>query len=175
MIKKLKLDELQRVDVNTYRQMEKHDVVLVLDNIRSALNVGSAFRSADAFAVEKICLVGITPVPPHTDISKAAIGATLSVEHEYFADMQSCLLQLRKEQFHVIGLEQTTHSIKLQKFRWPKKVAIIVGNEVNGISENAIPSIDEFIEIPQFGTKHSLNVAVAVGLVLWDYVKSQLG
>jgi tRNA G18 (ribose-2'-O)-methylase SpoU len=117
-------------------------------------------------------LVGITPVPPHTDITKTAIGATLSVAHEYFPDIERCIQELIKKEYAIIGLEQTSNAQDLTNFSWPQKVAIIVGNEVNGISDKAIPLIHHFIEIPQFGTKHSLNVAVAAGIALWDYVKS---
>lgn len=174
MIKKLKLEELNRVDLSTYRQMTKRPLVLVLDNIRSALNVGAVFRSADAFAITKIYLVGITPVPPHPDISKAAIGATLSVVHEYVSDIASCLKALKAENYLIVGLEQTNKSTALQSYAWDEKVALVVGNEVEGISNEALEWIDDFIEIPQFGTKHSLNVSVAVGLVLWDYIRTRL-
>ncbi len=174
LIKKLKLEELNRIDLAGYKEQKKFPVVLVLDNIRSALNVGSAFRTCDAFSVDKLFLVGITPVPPHSDITKSAIGATLSVDHEYYPDMASCLNQITKQGYQLVGLEQTTKSEYLPSFIWKKKVAIIVGNEVNGISDDALPQIDRFVDIPQFGTKHSLNVSVALGIVLWDYLKSVL-
>jgi len=172
--RKLKLEELNRVDVATYKRQIKHPVVLVLDNIRSAINVGSVFRTADAFSIKKILLVGITPVPPHVDITKSAIGATKSVDYEYHEDIKSSLKRLGTEGMKIVGLEQTSTSTDLTSHAWDEKVAIVIGNEVNGISDEALPFIDTFVEIPQFGTKHSLNVSVATGIILWDYMKQVL-
>lgn len=174
MTRKLKLEELNRADLDTYRASDKHNVVLVLDNIRSALNVGSAFRSGDAFAIKKLYLTGITPAPPHRDITKSAIGATLSVDYESVDSVETCLHMLKHEGYQIIGLEQTSASEELTRFKWPEAFAIVVGNEVNGISDKALPIIDRFVEIPQFGTKHSLNVSVATGIVLWDWIKQTL-
>ena len=174
MIKKLKLEELNRTDIDSFKIQDKNRIILILDNVRSALNVGSVFRTCDAFAAMKICLVGITPVPPHADISKSAIGATKSVDFDYFDSMADCLTHVHALGYTSVGLEQTTESIMLQDFSWPEYVALIVGNEVNGISDEALPLISTFVEIPQFGTKHSLNVSVATGLVVWDFIKQSL-
>ena len=174
MTRKLKLEELNRTDISSFKKQEKFPIVLILDNIRSALNVGAAFRTCDAFAVTKLYLVGITPVPPHTDINKSAIGATLSVDYEYYEDITSCITSIKSRGYSVIGLEQTSASTMLTNFKWPEQTAIVVGNEVNGISDEALNLIDQFVEIPQFGTKHSLNVSVATGMVLWDFIKQRL-
>ncbi len=170
--KKLKLEELNRVDISTFKRQKKNPIVLILDNIRSGMNVGSIFRSADGLGIEQVCLIGITPTPPHTEITKTAIGATLSVKWKYYENIQDCIAELKEEQFTIIGLEQTNNSISLEKINWPMRVGLILGNEVSGISETALPLCEYFVEIPQFGTKHSLNVSVAAGIVLWEIVKA---
>ena len=171
-VRKLSMDELNRPDVETYKRMNKHPVVLVLDNIRSLNNIGSIFRTADALAVEKIYLTGFTAVPPHKDIHKTALGATESVDWAYEKDVRELLRRLKKEHYTVVAVEQTDSGIMLQDFMpGPKKKwALIFGNEVKGVSDEALALADMALEIPQFGTKHSFNVAVSAGIVLWDVI-----
>lgn len=144
---------------------------MVLDNVRSMNNIGSAFRTADGFAVEKIILCGITAQPPHREIEKTAIGATLSVEWAYFEDTLTALKELRIQGCEIIAIEQADQSVMLHTFRPEanKKYALIFGNEVNGVSDEVMASIDKCIEIPQFGTKHSFNIVISAGIVLWDF------
>lgn len=174
MAQKLKLEELGRIDVSTFKKTEKTPLVIVLDNIRSMHNVGAIFRTADGFLVEKIILCGFTPIPPHREIHKAALGATESVEWEFEESIEKALIKLSKENFYLLGVEQTTSSVKLQDFEIEnhKKYALVLGNEVDGLSENALNLYDDFIEIPQLGTKHSLNVSVCGGIVMWEFFKS---
>ena len=144
---------------------------MILDNIRSLNNIGSLFRTADAFRIEKIYLTGFTATPPHKDIHKTALGATESVEWEYVERIEDLLTSLKENNIRIAAMEQTDESKMLQKF-FPKpgeKWAFIFGNEVKGVSEEALPLVDLAIEIPQFGTKHSFNVAVSAGIVLWDF------
>ena len=165
---KLSLEELDRVDVETYKKMDKIPLIVILDDIRSALNVGSVFRTSDCFAIETIILCGITAKPPHKEIFKSAIGATESVDWEYVENVSDAIDSLKNTS--VLSIEQTTNSINLHdlhKIKLKDKVAIIMGNEVNGVSEIAISKSDYCIEIPQFGTKHSFNVSVCTGIVLW--------
>ncbi len=174
MTKKLKLEELGRIDVETFKQTEKIALVVVLDNVRSMHNVGAVFRTADAFIVEKIVLCGITPVPPHREIHKAALGATESVEWSYEKDISSTLQNLRNEGFQIIGIEQTTTSQNIEDFKLEKtgKYAMVLGNEVDGLTDEAMPIYDAFLEIPQLGTKHSLNVSVCGGIAMWEFFKA---
>lgn len=146
-------------------------VIIVLDNVRSLNNTGSVFRSADAFAVEKIYLCGITAQPPHREIEKTALGATFSVDWKYFKDTNYAVRLLRENKYNIICLEQTDKSISLADFNVDKfsKYAIVFGNEMHGVTEEVVETADFNIEIPQFGTKHSLNVAVTAGIVLWDF------
>lgn len=169
-MRKLKLDELGRLTADQYKRAPKTPVLVVLDNIRSLNNIGSVFRTADAFRVEKIYLTGFTATPPHKDIHKTALGATESVDWEYRSDIAELLKQLRAEGVYVAGAEQTDESVPLQNFCPPKrqKIALVFGNEVRGISDEALPWLDAAVEIPQYGTKHSFNVAVSAGIVLWD-------
>jgi len=169
-MKKLSLSELGRKSPEEYRQMSKHEVVLVLDNIRSGHNVGSFFRTADAFALRKIYLCGITVQPPHREIHKTAIGADQTVDWEYLEDMPGLLHKLKMQGYILVGIEQTDQSIPLQDFRMEKsqKYALIFGNEIRGLDENILPELSICLEIPQFGTKHSLNVSVAGGIVIWQ-------
>ncbi|MCY0969081.1 RNA methyltransferase [Chryseobacterium wangxinyae] len=173
MVNKLKLEELNRIDVETFKKVEKIPLVVVLDNIRSMHNVGATFRTADAFLVQKIILCGITPQPPHREIHKAALGATESVDWSYEADINITIDDLKSQGFEVVGIEQTTNSTMITDFKIDnsKKYAIILGNEVEGISDEALQNIDSFIEIPQLGTKHSLNVSVCGGIVMWEFAK----
>ena len=174
MVQKLKLEELNRIDVETFKTVEKIPLIVVLDNIRSMHNVGATFRTADAFLVQKIILCGITPQPPHREIHKAALGATESVDWKYENDIITVINELKADGFEVIGIEQTTDSKMITDFTidQSKKYAVILGNEVEGISDEALPHIDSFIEIPQLGTKHSLNVSVCGGIVMWEFAKA---
>lgn len=169
--------ELERIDVNKYKQQEKTPLVLVLDNVRSALNVGSAFRTADGFALHKIYLCGITAQPPHKEILKTAIGATESVDWEYFEDPVEAVQKLQAEGWQVWAVEQAENSTSLEQFK-PEvgsKIAVIFGNEVSGVSDDVMEIVDGALEIPQYGTKHSLNIAVCVGIVTWDlFIKLSL-
>lgn len=172
-MKKLKLDELGRISVDEFKDAEKIPVCILLDNVRSLHNVGSAFRTADAFRIEKIYLTGITGTPPHREIHKTALGATESVAWEYFENAAEAAAKLKAEGYRIIAIEQTTASIALQKFEVnaSARYCLVFGNEVNGVSDDVITLSDTAIEIPQHGTKHSLNVSVCLGLVVWDFYK----
>jgi 23S rRNA (guanosine2251-2'-O)-methyltransferase len=171
-MKKLTLDELGRDSVDSYKSKEKLPIVAVLDSVRSALNVGSVFRTADAFAIEKIILCGITATPPNREITKTAIGATESVDWVYENNIVTALKELKSQGYFIIGVEQTDQSVLLDDFdQVSEKIAVIFGNEVDGISDEALELIDLSLEIPQFGTKHSLNVSVCAGIVLWEMMK----
>ena len=174
MVNKLKLEELNRIDVETFKKVKKIPLVVVLDNIRSMHNVGATFRTADAFLVQKIILCGITPQPPHREIHKAALGATESVDWSHESDINTAIDELKDQGFEVVGIEQTTNSTMITDFKIDvaKKYAVILGNEVEGISDEALQNIDSFIEIPQLGTKHSLNVSVCGGIVMWEFAKT---
>ena len=170
-MRKLKLDELGRLSRSEFKEIEKIPVTIVLDNIRSGMNVGSFFRTADAYKIERIILCGITAQPPHKEILKTAIGASQTVEWSYDADVESAVDQLKTEDYHIVGIEQTDRSIELNNYEVhrDKKYAIVFGNEVNGISESILPKIDDCIELAQYGTKHSLNVSVCGGIVIWYF------
>jgi 23S rRNA (guanosine2251-2'-O)-methyltransferase len=172
-MRKLKLQELNRVDQETFKQQPKTPLVLVLDNIRSGLNVGSAFRTSDGFGLEKIYLCGITATPPHKEILKTAIGASESVAWEYSKTTLETILKLKKLGFVILAIEQVDQRTWLQNFQidFGKKYALVFGNEVDGVSEEILPHLDAGIEIPQMGTKHSLNISVCVGIVVWDFFK----
>jgi 23S rRNA (guanosine2251-2'-O)-methyltransferase len=169
-LRKLKLDELNRASVSEFRKQEKLPVVVILDNVRSMHNVGSIFRTCDGFAVEKVCLCGITGQPPNREIEKTALGATQSINWKYYADPLEAIDELRKAGYMVIAIEQAEKSIMLNEFDAAagKKYALVFGNEVNGVSDHVMENIDACIEIPQFGTKHSFNIVVSAGIVLWD-------
>ncbi len=169
-MKKLKLEELGRISVDEFKESEKIPVCILLDNIRSLHNVGSAFRTADAFRMEKIYLTGITGTPPHREIQKTALGATESVDWEFVESPAAAIADLKNKGYKIVIIEQTTDSIPLQTFYGEPgvKYCLIFGNEVHGVSEEAIALGDLALEIPQLGTKHSLNVSVCVGIVLWD-------
>jgi 23S rRNA (guanosine2251-2'-O)-methyltransferase len=171
-MKKLKNKDLQRINIEAFKKAEKTPITIVLDNVRSALNVGSVFRTSDAFLIENIILCGITAQPPNKEIRKAALGSTDSVNWEYIKNTTDAVKQLIKDGYHVVGIEQADKSTQLNEFELPKKpIAIILGNEVNGVDQQAIDLCNEVIEIPQFGTKHSLNIAVTSGIVIWDLWK----
>lgn len=171
---KLSMEELDRMTPGEFREAPKNPVVIVLDNLRSQHNIGSIFRSADAFCAESICLCGITATPPHREIHKTALGATESVDWKYYDSTTEAILKLKEKKFTIVGVEQTRQSIPLPVFH-PEKylpVALIFGNEVNGIDENVLDLCDTCVEIPQYGTKHSLNVSVSAGIMLWHIVFS---
>ena len=167
------MDDLNRISVEEYKQVEKTPLVVVLDNVRSLNNIGSVFRTSDAFRVAKICLCGITACPPHRDIHKTALGAEDSVDWEYFETTASCIASLKAQGYKVYAVEQVDESIMLDHFviDTPQPSAIIFGNEVEGVDEEVIPLCDACIEIPQFGTKHSLNISIAAGLLIWEMWK----
>lgn len=170
-MRKLRNEELNRLNVETFKKEPKNNFVIVLDNIRSMHNVGSTFRTADAFLAEKIFLCGITAQPPHRDIKKTALGATESVDWEYWKDSIELINQLKSENYKIIVIEQADKSISLENFEinTTEKYAFIFGNEVFGVDEKIVEMADTCVEIPQFGTKHSLNISVSVGVVIWDY------
>lgn len=163
---------LYRLTVDEFKNAEKHPFVLILDNVRSQHNVGSVFRSADAFLIRGICLCGITATPPHRDIEKTALGATETVYWEYFDHTAEAILKLKDLGYRVLAIEQTSTSQDLLDWKpeLQAKTAFVFGHEVMGVSEEALALCDGAIEIPQFGTKHSLNVSVTAGIVLWDAV-----
>src|SRR6056297_2183983 len=167
-MRKLKLHELNRRSVEEFKASQKSPVVVVLDNIRSANNVGAFFRTSDAFKIDRIFLTGITASPPHKEITKSAIGATKSVDWQYMDSVKECCLNLKKSCYIIIGIEQTNSSVYLSDFKIDNtsKYALVFGNEVMGISDDILENLDDSIEIQQHGTKHSLNVAVCGGIIL---------
>lgn len=169
-LEKLKLNALGRLSVEEFKQSKKFPAVIILENVRSAMNVGAVFRTSDAFAIEKLYLCGYTPVPPHKDIMRTALGSVESVTWEHHADIHTILDLLKSEGYTIYGVEQTNKSILLQDMPTVSKVAFILGNEVEGVNKETLLKCDEIIEIPQFGTKHSLNVSVATGIVLWHWL-----
>jgi tRNA G18 (ribose-2'-O)-methylase SpoU len=171
---KLSMEELNRIDKDQFKQASKIPVIIVLDNIRSQNNTGSIFRTADAFRLEGIFLCGITATPPHREIQKTALGSTESVHWRYFHTTLEALGHLQEQGYTLIAVEQTRNSVSLQDFQAEKgrKYALLFGNEVNGVGESELEKCSLVIEIPQFGTKHSLNVAVSVGIVIWDVISS---
>lgn len=164
------MDELDRLSVEEFKKTEKSPIVLVLDNVRSLNNVGSAFRTADAFRIEKIYLCGITGTPPHRDIQKTALGATESVEWEYCLTTMEVVEKLKSQDYQLCALEQVDRSVMLNKFlpEKGKKYALVFGNEVFGVEEDVLKNCDTVLEIPQLGTKHSLNISVSLGIAVWD-------
>lgn len=176
-MRKLKLQELNRLDVESFKKSEKTPIIVVLDNIRSGLNVGSAFRTSDAFALEKVLLCGITAKPPHREILKTAIGATSSMDWEYFEKTADAISELKKAGYKIVAVEQAENSTMLHNFEAEsnEKIALVFGNEVSGVSQEAMEMVDECIEVPQFGTKHSLNISVCIGVVVWDLYKKIAG
>ena len=169
-MKKLKLEGLGRITIDEFKEAEKLPVSILLDNVRSLHNVGSAFRTADSFRIEKIYLTGITGAPPHREIHKTALGSTDSVAWEYFEKPEEAARKLKAKGHQIVIIEQTTESISLQQFapEKGKKYCLVFGNEVHGVSEPVIGLGDVAIEIPQSGTKHSLNISVCLGIVVWE-------
>ena len=172
-MRKLKNSELGRLNVEAFRKTDKIPLIVVLDNIRSLNNVGSVFRTSDAFLIEKIYLCGITAKPPHKEIHKTALGATESVEWEYIEDTIELIEKLKGLKIKTIAIEQADNSTMLQDFFIDpnQKYAVVFGNEVKGVQQEVVSATDYCIEIPQFGTKHSLNISVSAGVVLWDLFK----
>jgi len=170
-MKKKALHQLGRLSIADYRKAPKLPVVAVLDNIRSGHNVGSFFRTADAFRIRMLILTGICPTPPHREIHKTAIGATHSVEWQYLHDPVTAARLLKSDGYTLIGIEQTDQSIDIRKvdIHPEAKYALFFGNEVTGLTEDLLPHLDFAVEIPQYGTKHSLNVSVCGGIVLWHW------
>lgn len=170
-MQKLKNEELGRPDLIAYQQIKKLPIIMVLDNVRSALNVGSVFRSSDAFRVEKIILCGITAQPPHKEVLKTALGATESVPWEYFEDTKDAVKKLKGENTKVYAIEQVSNSIDLRAFVPSDRTAVIFGHEMDGVAQEVIDLCDGCIEIHQEGTKHSINVSVCAGIVCWELHK----
>lgn len=172
-MKKKSMLELHRVSCDEYKEVKKIPVVVVLDDVRSLNNIGSVFRTADAFIVESIYLCGITATPPHPDIHKTALGAEDSVEWKYFNDVCEAISELKTDGYTVCAIEQVQGSVSLPDFIFfeNKKYAVILGNEVKGVKQEAVDMSDCCIEIPQCGTKHSLNVSITAGIVMWDFFK----
>jgi tRNA G18 (ribose-2'-O)-methylase SpoU len=170
MNRKLENSELERLDVASFKEAEKTPIIVILDNVRSLNNIGSVFRTADAFLVQKIYLCGITATPPHKDIRKTALGATESVDWGYHKDTLELVEELKSKQIKVISVEQAENAIMLNDFKVDggKTVALIFGNEVKGVSQEVVSASDAVLEIPQLGTKHSLNISVSAGIVVWD-------
>jgi len=169
-MRKLSLKELNRISIGEFKNADKTPIILILDNVRSQHNIGSAFRTADAFLLDSIYLCGISATPPNNEIHKTALGAENSVNWKYFNTTSDAVAYARKNQFKIISIEQVENSTSLTSFIPEKdsKYAIIFGNEVKGIEQEIINQSDYCIEIPQFGTKHSFNVSVSIGIVLWD-------
>jgi len=184
-MRKLTMDELGRKSVADFKLADKKPLVVVMDNIRSMHNVGSVFRTADAFLIAGICLCGFTPQPPHRDIQKTALGATESVDWLYYENTKDAVLALKEQGYKVFAIEQTKESISLENFKTylsnasnadannesNKAVAFVFGNEVEGVSEEVLAICDGAVEIPQYGMKHSLNISVAAAIVLWEMVR----
>ncbi len=169
-MRKLTLTELGRMSLEQHQQASKLPIVVVLDNLRSQHNIGSIFRTADAFRLEAVYLCGITAKPPNREMNKTALGATESVDWKYFSTTVEAVSTLKERKYTLIGVEQTTLSIPLGSFKLPatEGIALIFGNEVSGIEQEVLDMVETCIEIPQYGTKHSLNVSVSAGIVIWD-------
>lgn len=174
MNRKLKLWELERVSEEDFKHQEKFPIIIVLNDIRSLTNVGTFFRTSDAFSVEKIYLCGITATPPHREIQKTALGATETVEWEHVDSTIDLVNKLKKEGVQICSIEQTEQTTFLQDVAQfeKNKYALVFGNEVNGVDQDVIDASNHIIEIPQFGTKHSLNVSVCAGIVMWEFVRT---
>jgi tRNA G18 (ribose-2'-O)-methylase SpoU len=176
-MKKIKNEDLNRLSIKEYKNSKKMPVCIILDNVRSLNNIGSCFRTADAFLIKKMYLTGFTAKPPNRNIERTALGATNSVEWEHIKEIKKLIIHLKKEGWKIILVEQTDKSINLKDFKplLPEKYVFIFGNEVFGISEDALKETDTALEIPQFGTKHSFNISVSMGIILWDhYVKTTI-
>lgn len=169
-MRKLKNSELNRIDVETFKESTKTPLIIVLDNVRSLNNIGSIFRTSDAFLVDEILLCGITATPPHREIHKTALGAQDSVKWQYFEDTLDALTYLKENNFHTFAIEQAEEATMLDELELDKnqKYAVVLGNEVKGVKQSVVDACDGCIEIPQYGTKHSLNVSITGGIVIWN-------
>jgi tRNA G18 (ribose-2'-O)-methylase SpoU len=172
-MKKLKTIEMLRLSIEEFREAEKLPLIVVLDDVRSMHNVGSVFRTGDAFRIEAVYLCGITSTPPSTEIHKTALGAEDSVSWKYFKDVSEALEELKKEGYEVYSIEQAHGSTMLQNFKPEnnQKYAVVLGNEVKGVHQEVIDASDGCLEIPQFGTKHSMNVSVTAGIIIWHFAR----
>lgn len=170
LVKKLSMEELGRLDAETYKSSPKIPLVVVLDNIRSQQNTGSVFRTGDAYRIEALYLCGITATPPHREIHRSALGATETVDWRYFHTTREAIADLRSKGYTIAGIEQMAGSVSLNDFKVPgnQPLAVIFGNEVEGLSEDILQELDLAIELPQYGTKHSLNISVCAGIVIWN-------
>ena len=170
-MRKLANEELNRLDIESFKKVSKSPLILILDNIRSLNNIGAVFRTADAFLVQKIYLCGITASPPHKDIRKTALGATESVEWEYVTNTLDVITKLKDKNVQIVSIEQAVEAEQLHEFEVSEGTtyALVFGNEVKGVSQEIVTASDTVIEIPQFGTKHSLNISVSAGVVIWDF------
>ncbi|MBR5695847.1 MAG: RNA methyltransferase [Paludibacteraceae bacterium] len=170
-MRKLEITELHRITTEEFKQTAKIPLVVVLDNVRSLHNVGSVFRTSDAFLVEKICLCGITSTPPQPEIHKTALGAEFSMDWQYYENTQDAVLEYKKKGYHIFSIEQVEGSIKLPDLQLQEdgKYVVILGNEVKGVQQEVVDMSDDSIEIPQYGTKHSLNVSVTSGIIIWSF------
>ena len=166
-MRKLSMDELNRISKEEFKRAEKLPIIIVLDNIRSLSNVGAFFRTADAFRVGELFLCGITACPPHREIHKTALGADETVKWRYFESTEAACQALKAEGYCIFAVEQVNDSVPLQDFRFEESTAYILGNEVEGVSETALPYCDGAVELPQEGTKHSINVSVCAGIIMW--------
>lgn len=175
-MRKLEMDELNRLETSEFKGTKKHPYCIILDNVRSLNNVGSAFRTGDAFLVQKIYLCGITGTPPDREINKTALGATETVDWQYYENTTDLLKELRKDGWKIYAVEQTEPKTYLQNFHPipDEKYAFIFGNEVQGVEEELLPLCDGCLEIPQFGSKHSLNIAVTIGIISWHYINNAI-
>jgi len=175
-MRKLSMEELGRKSVDEFKQSDKFPIIVVLENIRSAYNVGSVFRTSDAFLIEAIYIIGYSAKPPHKEIKKTALGAEESVTWKYFKTSAEAIDELKTRKYKVYAVEQAEESYKLHSanFRQNEKIAVIFGNEVTGIEQTTIHLCDGCIEIPQLGMKHSLNIATAAGIVLWELIRSKM-
>ena len=177
MIRKLDTEEIIRISTEEFKQAKKIPLVIVLDNVRSMHNIGSVFRTSDAYLVEKVVLCGITAQPPHAEIHKSALGAEFSVDWEYYADTNEAVETLKREGYEVWAIELAENSVMLDQFSTlnsqlsTQKIAVVMGNEVKGVQQSVIDKCKGCIELPQFGTKHSLNVSVTAGIVIWELFK----
>ncbi|MFO0323037.1 MAG: RNA methyltransferase [Bacteroidota bacterium] len=169
---KLSMNELGRMSSEEFKSAQKKPIIIVLDHVRSLNNVGSAFRTADAFLIEAIYLCGVTGIPPNKEIEKTALGASETVNWKYFKTTAEAITELKNKNYFLVAVEQTKQAIMLDQFEIPKKeTAFVFGNEVYGVEQNIIEECDACIEIPQFGSKHSLNISVCIGIVLWEAIK----
>lgn len=170
LVKKLSMEELGRLDAETYKSSPKIPLVVVLDNIRSQQNTGSVFRTGDAYRIEALYLCGITATPPHREIHRSALGATETVDWRYFHTTREAIADLRSKGYTIAGIEQMAGSVSLNDFKVSgnQPLAVIFGNEVEGLSEDILQELDLAIELPQYGTKHSLNISVCAGIVIWN-------